>query len=214
MKIRRRFARTAPLAAFLAATGLAHLQAQSPSPAPSPMPSASARAEEIPEAYRRVLATLKSRAEEPPPANELLFGRKVVAVQPMAKPRPVAPTLAVRAIKQVEGEWAAFLEGERRPVYPGDVVRGSRVVRIEADGVTFQFGTEQKKVGPKIEKKPFPELAFTGIIDTPGGRVVLLKGRPDPLKVGDVVDGAKILEITPAGVNVEYDGAKRMFAPK
>lgn len=255
-----------PWIALLAA-GLVH--AQSPTPAPSPSASASpaARVEEIPEAYRRLLATLRTRAEEPLPAKEILFGRisapdwaslrvkeikqtprglvlvlegdpKEYAVgaivtgrrlsnltleeatfeqggeQRRIKLRRAAPTLQVRAIKQVEGEWAAFMEGERRPLYPGDVVKAARIVKIEPDGVTFQIGAELKKFGPKVEKKPFPVLAFNGIIDMGTGRVVLIKGRPDPVKVGDAVDGARILEIAPTGVVVEYDGVKRTFPPK
>ena len=179
--------------------------AQSPSPAPSP----SARAEEeVPENYRKLLATLRTRREdELPPAdprfgrpdapdistvrvkeirpspkglalileddpkeyhvNDIINGRRLVSVsadeatfdfrgeQRRIKIRRVAPTLQVRAIKQVEGEWAAFLEGERRPLYPGDVVRGARIVKVEADGVTFQMGTEVRKLGPKALPKPF-----------------------------------------------------------
>ena len=226
-----------------------------------------ARTEEIPEPYRRLLAMLRNRAEDPLPPKDILFGRtsapdwasvRVHEIKPTPrglalvleddpkeyvvgaivhgrrlsaltpdeatfeqageqrriKLKRAAPTLAVRAIKQVEGEWAAFMEGERRPLYPGDVVRGARILRVEPDGVVFQIGSEQKKFSPKVEKKAFPTLAFNGIIDMTGGRVVLLKGRPDPLKVGDVVEGARILEIAPAGISVEYDGVRRTFPPK
>lgn len=249
------------------AAGLAQAQSPSPASSPSPSPSPAARVEEIPEAYRRVLAMLKGRAEEPLPAKEILFGRisapdwaslrvreikqtprglvlvlendpkeyTIGAIvqgrrlsnltleeatfeqggeQRRIKLRRAAPTLQVRAIKQVEGEWAAFMEGERRPLYPGDVVKAARIVKIEADGVTFQIGAEMKKFSPKVEKKPFPALAFNGIIDMGTGRVVLIKGRPDPVKVGDVVEGAKILAITPSAVNVEYDGVQKAFPPK
>src|SRR5688572_25008129 len=51
--------------------GLVQVQAQSPSPAPSPVASATPRAEEIPEAYRRVLASLRNRAEDPLPKKEI-----------------------------------------------------------------------------------------------------------------------------------------------
>ena len=238
-------------------------------PSPAPSPAASAKAEEMPEAYRRILTTLKSRKEEDLPPTDLRFGRsdadwgglrvkeikatprglalvldddpkeyypndkvkgkRLVALtaeeatfehageQRRVKLHRATPLLQVRAIKQVEGEWAAFMEGERRPLYPGDVVRGARIVRIEPDGVSFQMGVEIKKFGPKAVKPPFPTLAFNGIINMPGmpgGRVVLIKGRPDPVKVGDLVEGAKILEITPASISVEYEGQKRNFAPK
>jgi len=254
-------------AASLLGTASALLAAASPAP-PSPAPSASPRAdEEVPEGYRKLLATLRSRHEEDLPANDLLFGRaeapdfsnlrvreikpgahgmglfleddpkeyhvndivqgrRLVALAPdeatfehrgeqrRVKIKRAAPTLQVRAIKPVEGELAAFMEGERRPLYPGDLVRGARIVKVEADGVTFQIGAEVKKIGPKPVKKPFPALAFNGIIEMASGRVVLLKGRPEPVKVGDVVDGAKILEVTPTAIAVEYEGERRSFPPR
>jgi hypothetical protein len=124
--------------------------------------------------------------------------------------RTALPTVLVRSVKQIEGEWAAFLEGERRPVYPGDVVRTWRVVSIDEGGVTFQIGNEQRKIAPKPVKPPFPELAFNGMVDMPTGRVVLMKGRRDPVKVGDVVDGAKIVDIQARQVTVEHFGEKRI----
>lgn len=155
--------------------------------------------------------------------NDVVRGRRLAALsaeeatfehageQRRIKLKRALPTLAVRAIKQVEGEWAAFMEGERRPLYPGDVVRGARIVAVAPDGVTFQLGQETKKISPRPVKQPFPALAFNGTIDMTAGRVVLIKGRPDPVKVGDVVDGARIVEISSTGVSVEYQGEKRTF---
>lgn len=186
------------------------------SPSPSPSPAAVKLDEDaLPASYRRVLTALRERKEEAPLTAPLRFGRPD---RPAASAAPgdarAALAVVVRSVKLIEGEWAAFLDEDRRPAYPGHVVRGWKIVNVEESGVTFQLGDEKKKVAAKPVRPPFPELAFNGMVDMPTGRVVLMKGRRDPVKVGDVVQGARILDIQPGKVLVEHYGERRTLPTK
>lgn len=187
--------------------------AASPSPSPAP---AKLDEEALPASYKRVLTALRERKEDQPLAAPLRFGRpeKPVASAAPAGDARAALAVVVRSVKQIEGEWAAFLDEDRRPSYPGQVVRGWKIVAVEENGVTFQLGDERKKIAVKPVRPPFPELAFNGIVDMPGGRVVLMKGRRDPVKVGDVIFGARIVDIQPGRVLVEHFGERRTLPVK
>jgi hypothetical protein len=119
------------------------------------------------------------------------------------------PTISVRVIKQVEGELAAFLEDEKRARYTGDTFRDAKILRIEPDGVTVQVGAEVRKLVPREVKPVFPEVSFTGVIEMGGGRVALIRGKPDPVRVGDTIEGARVVEITPTYVTLEFQGETR-----
>lgn len=186
------------------------------SPSPSPSPAARLDEEALPASYKRVLTALRERKEDAPLAAPLRFGRRdrPAASQAPAGDGRASLAVVVRSVKQIEGEWAAFLDEDRRPSYPGQVVRGWKIVTVEESGVTFQLGDERKKVAAKPVRPPFPELVFNGMVDMPTGRVVLMKDRRDPVKVGDVVSGARIVDIQPGKVLVEHYGERRSLPVK
>ena len=123
--------------------------------------------------------------------------------------RRVFPVITVRSIRQIEGEWTVFLDEEKRAFYRGDTYREVKILAIEPDGVVLQSGTEYRKIAPKAVRKPFPDIAFTGVIEMGGGRVAFVKGRSDPARVGDTIQGARVVDISPSAVTLEFEGEVR-----
>lgn len=118
------------------------------------------------------------------------------------------PAIGVRSVRDIEGEWAVFVVGERRALYRGDTYKGARVVGIDPDGATFQVGDQVKKIAPPATGRTPGPLEFVGIIEVSGSRVALRKGRSEPVHVGDEIDGARVVDITPTHVVVERKGKR------
>lgn len=115
----------------------------------------------------------------------------------------------IRLVRQIEGEWAVFFEDARRPTYTGENFKGFKVLEIAPTAVTVQRGSEKRTLVPRPAEVDVTRIPFRGILQVGKDRFAVVTGRPDPVRVGDTIEGAKILEINEHSVVFEVNGEKK-----
>lgn len=117
--------------------------------------------------------------------------------------------ITIRVIRQIEGEWAVFFEDEKRPTYAGEVFKGFKVIEVSPKKVIVERGKDRRELVPKAKAVDVTAIPFRGILQVGKDRFAVVAGRPEPVRVGDTIDGAKILEINEHAVVFEVNGEKK-----
>ncbi len=128
------------------------------------------------------------------------------STQPTPPVQKTWPQLKVTIISMQPGRSpTAEVNGQR--VRINGTIGDVRVVSITAEAVEFEFNGQRRSVR-KI-KVIWPMLSITAVWAQPGKSAAVINGRL--VKLGDEIEGAKVVAVTADGVKLEYKGEQKVI---